>query len=511
MRERYKHRFIFTHAPIYQPSQAETLASSRMHRFFSSDRFQISMLAALFAILAFYYLTMIYWDILLIHDHSMTFLDCLFSGRVGSFYEVARNNEYYDRAASYPLPIYVIFGIWDIPIWILRRFGLAGSMDAGSLLWVKLLLVFFLLGSTILLKKLLDVLECQEPRFWLFMYLSSLLIALPAMAIVQCDIFSIFFQLLGIYFCVKERKVSWKTLVIFSIAISLKYFALFVFVLIVLLMEKRIFLILWDMFCGVLLSLLSAVPFLGNTGYQQIVVTANSGAFDKLLEEALPGGMFDTPLFPACLFAAGVLAYFWQPVEAIDILERLSWLAFLAYGSFFLFVGFNIYWCILIGPFLICLLSCERIGLKLSLLLEEALEGSLFTFATYRQSWTLFHEDKLSYLLLKNTPVSIAHSAAASLETAAANTSSAHAIKAAETANAHHQLFLQLEAPVSMFHALFAVVFGSILLLTYPGRPVREDPQDTITVTRGGFTLFRVIVLAVYLIAALMYCFINLS
>ena len=252
---------------------------------------------------------MTYGDILLTHDHSMTFLDCLFSGRVGSFYEVALHNEYYDIGAGYPLPIYVTFGIWDIPIWILRRLGLAGSMDAGSLLWVKLLLVLFLLGTTILLKRLLEVLDCKEPRFWLFMYLSSLLICLPALAIAQYDIFSVFFQLLGIYFCVKERKVSWRTLLSFSIAISLKYFALFVFVLLVLLMEKRIFHILWDMFCGMLLSLLSAVAYLGNTAYQQTSVSFSSSMFDKLFAVAFPGGLFDIPLFPACLFAAGISGY----------------------------------------------------------------------------------------------------------------------------------------------------------------------------------------------------------
>ena len=162
------------------------------------------------------------------------------------------------------------------------------------------------------------------------------------------------------------------------------------------------------------------------------------------------------------------------------------------------------------APFLICLLARERIGLKLSLLLEEALEGSFFTFATYKHSWTLFHEDKFSYLLLRNTPVSTAYAAEVSLETIT-TPSSADAVQAAETANAHYQFAQQLEAPISMFYALFAVVLGALLLLTYPGRPIREDPQETITVTCGGIVLFRVIVLAVYLVAALAYCFLNLS
>lgn len=100
--------------------------------------------------------------------------------------------------------------------------------------------IFLFLTLWILEKILKDFGFSKEKcRFAQFMVASSMMTVLPVIAISQIDIITVFLMLVGIREYLRTDRVTWKFLLVFSFAASLKIFALFVFIPLVLLREKE--------------------------------------------------------------------------------------------------------------------------------------------------------------------------------------------------------------------------------------------------------------------------------
>lgn len=61
-----------------------------------------------------------YADVFATVEHSFNFLDSLFSGRVLDFYQIAIEHSAYSHPAVYDIPIYIIFGVWNLPAYIIN-------------------------------------------------------------------------------------------------------------------------------------------------------------------------------------------------------------------------------------------------------------------------------------------------------------------------------------------------------------------------------------------------------
>ena len=73
-------------------------------------------------ILVFAFFGFFYNDMWITYNHSMSFLDCLFSGNFLGFYEYTLGNMYLGLPADYFLMIYILFGIWNCPTWLISKF-----------------------------------------------------------------------------------------------------------------------------------------------------------------------------------------------------------------------------------------------------------------------------------------------------------------------------------------------------------------------------------------------------
>ena len=96
------------------------------------------VLAGMVALLVCFF-TMYYADITVTSRFSLIFLDSLFDGSPLSFYSNALASGIAPEGAVYDIGMYIIFAVWNLPVWILQKTARLNAMSVGALLWVKLL------------------------------------------------------------------------------------------------------------------------------------------------------------------------------------------------------------------------------------------------------------------------------------------------------------------------------------------------------------------------------------
>ena len=206
----------------------------------NNDVFDKMKWVALGLLLFFLFVTSLFPDIVITYTHSLNFLDCFFSGNFLEFYQYTLERQYYGFPADYYVMIYIIFGIWNLPIWILTKLCSIDPYSIGVLLWARTIVVVFIVGILWIIYKIFEILKEEQDEHVYFMICSSVLCIFPSFVMGQYDVVSLFFIMLGILQCLKEDKISWKALIIFAIAIPIKTLAIFPVILIILHQEKKI-------------------------------------------------------------------------------------------------------------------------------------------------------------------------------------------------------------------------------------------------------------------------------
>ena len=293
----------------------------------------------------------------LTHTNSSSF--AYLYGHFGDFYDY---NESRMGDNNY-LPIfYWFFAIWNIPLKLLGLIPEASSetwMLATPIqtIWSKLLTTIFFFASVWLVGKIAEQI-CPSsnansinrmglPPHLLF---STSPIAIFAVFIFSgYDIFSVFFTLLGLhaYFAKDFRRfVLW-----FSVAISFKYFAAFIYLPLVLMIEKRIFYLLAYGLLGILITVLQfALYWHSDVFIGEIfgLVTAKTAGNGIKLRLIIANGVY---------LAMCAYLYF----SKLDIhahvekwYQRTIFSCVMAYALLFSWVLWHPQWILLITPF-ICL------------------------------------------------------------------------------------------------------------------------------------------------------------
>ena len=114
-------------------------------------------------VLAFFFMS--HPDLWETANHSYVFLECLFDGQFMNFYDycAAHNNSYYYiNVANYNIVIYIIFGLWELPVFIINSlFGLAMN-EQFIIYWAKLVPVAFFVGCGFMVKKICEALDMDS-------------------------------------------------------------------------------------------------------------------------------------------------------------------------------------------------------------------------------------------------------------------------------------------------------------------------------------------------------------
>ena len=194
--------------------------------------------------------SIMYGDTKAFVHYEVNFWNTIFyEGGLKNFYEYSYFMEQYYKengiggafAAYYDFPIFVLFGIWGLPLWIICQFfHIEETSIFGTMLYGKTVLLAALIVSAIIIYRICKKINiCESQAKWsVFLFLSSVVIFAEVGLIGQLDVMGFPFILLGIYFF--QEKSKWKFILMFMIASSFKQFPFFIFVPLLLLIEKNV-------------------------------------------------------------------------------------------------------------------------------------------------------------------------------------------------------------------------------------------------------------------------------
>ena len=340
----------------------------------------------------FYFISMYYSDIWETYHNSLTFTDYLVEGRFFEYYET--------NASLYFVPVYIIFGIWNFQIWIMSHFFKVDIDSIGCLLWSKGVGLIFAIGCIWALCNILKKIKYNNLEYAVFLFLSSLLFVFPVMVATQYDVIELFFLLCAVFYYSKEGKLSWKSLLLFSVAVSIKLFALFIFVLLVLTIEKRILYIVRDLFFGILFTAITMLPF-WNRGYWNGAGGRNISFAFSLFSITLPGGLSPVSIFWLGYFVLCAVAYFSKRKDMQDSLRFVMWLSAVFFLLLFGFANCHPYWIILYLPFLIIIILENKENLKINILIETVMEIAVVFIHGINYNWVYFSGGSFRYLFFR--------------------------------------------------------------------------------------------------------------
>lgn len=347
--------------------------------------------------------TILYIDIVTTYTHSLTLLDAVSEFDIVHFYDRTLAKPYDSVGAMYYITIYMIFAVWNLPVWILTKITSISVYAPGCLIWCKLLVVVFAAGCAYMIYDILIQMEYEHEKciMAVFLFLSSLNFFVPVVAVSQYDIISLFFMLWGIRELLLYEKITWKFLVLFSFAISLKFFALFVFLPVVLLKEKRIFWIIKDYVAGLIVTVMCVIPFRNNAGYQELAGNFNNGITTRLFEHAIQGGNASCPIFIGIFMALCVLAYVKDGKEKRKLFQYSMWICYAVFLMFTIFVYVNPYWIVLLVPFQVLLWIQNNYEKKINMILDFGVNVAITGLYAYQYFWVYFSGDTFRFLTLK--------------------------------------------------------------------------------------------------------------
>lgn len=283
---------------------------------------------------------------------------------IGRFYVTPYPLADGDWHAYYDFFIYIIFAIWDFPLFIYEKLAETSFADNYIALWYakSISLFFTFLSAYQVYKMTLKISGDREKAGWsVFSYIFSTLLMPTIVIMGGYDVISLFFTLCGInaYLEKKDKKF----VVYFACAIACKMFALLVFVLLILLRWKKLWELMLLCLGGISFILIPKMYFIL---YQKIcgVDTLMKGVDDTVssvmyIDEYLwsgeaPLALAAIPLFFFFTFILGVMCYFCK--KQLDN-QMIVYILLLGMSVFILTSETHPYWIVLVAPY-IAVLEC---------------------------------------------------------------------------------------------------------------------------------------------------------
>ena len=446
----------------------------------------------LFVLLLFPLLTECFYDFLATYTHGYALLRATLRGQFFQFHAVAKEftmENGYDSTvrdmwgAAYPLTIYIFFAIWSIPVAILRKLFEIGLYDVGVILWYKLLICIVSAGSTWKLDSILKRARVEENARAMagFLFASSLLFVMPTFFMSGYDVFCTFFILWGVDEYLKNNN-SFKWIVVFGIAITFKAFAVFVFVPMLLLKEKRILAVIGKGVTALIPLIICSCLFAFEDSFQYISSIFLPSFVTKVLYNTLPGGNSPIPIFITAWIALCIWAYM-QTIDSEPQSEAktVAWMGFVAYGLLTSFVYCHPQWVVILVPFIALLFGLNADRIKINMILELVGTAALSFFYILHFAWVYCYKGSLSFVILrgmvieKDTTVSIA--------------------------SKFHDIFTFTFDP-AMF-AVFVVALGGLAALNYPKRKTVETENEILSNMDYGMIIIRLLLIPALCVADL--------
>jgi hypothetical protein len=190
------------------------------------------------AFLVFCYFAFFQVDITITGWNSLNYL----FGNPLDFYENCKKFQGAGKFASanYPPSIYVVFAAWLYPLKLLGLIKSPAYFSPYWVYWLKILTSLVYVATGFVFYQVMQYYHCNKAcgKYAAWLWLTTPLALFSQFIFSQYDIFYVFLTVAGFLFFIKRR--IFLASFLFGVAITFKYFPLFVFVPLLVLCEKKI-------------------------------------------------------------------------------------------------------------------------------------------------------------------------------------------------------------------------------------------------------------------------------
>lgn len=271
----------------------------------------------------------------------------------GHFLDFYEYNADLVSANSYLPSTYILFSIWNIPI-ELFKINVDPSLNISLLVlyWFKLLPTIFYFLSSIMLYKISVTLGMENniAKLCAYTFLATPIGFYSQIIFGQYDIFTVFFLLLGLYYYLKNSHM--KFLLFMGIAMTFKYFALLLFIPLLLLKYKDIAKIIKSIIIYFIPMALEVLIYLPSKAFRAGVFgfNANSYFLDIGFDISFMGKL---SLIPFLWLALCAFCFFYKPKNDNDLMD---WSLYVCCLTMFIIFGMSLWhpqWLLIAMPFLV--------------------------------------------------------------------------------------------------------------------------------------------------------------
>ena len=283
--------------------------------------------------------------------HTSTSSYAYLQGHFTDFYDynkiIVGGNDYYAL-------IYIIFAIWNIP---LKIFGLMHNTANGitlnpiELFWAKSLIVIFFFATAYIIYKIAKLIteENNNKAKWIAAIFATSPIAIFAVFIFgQYDIIGSFFTMVGVYYFLKKDYLKFS--IAFSLAISLKFFPLIVFIPLLLLSNKKLLDIIKYGIVGLLATILQIAMYINNDAFKKEFFSLATTKMSQVQTLNI-SFLNNSPYLVIGFCIICIYAYIKEPKDDKDKSKITIYLCLTSYSLMFSTIFWHPQWLIILMPF----------------------------------------------------------------------------------------------------------------------------------------------------------------
>ena len=356
----------------------------------------------LISIVLFY--SFIYNDILETMRVSISFWEELIRGNLHYFYggRWQQTSVAYVKEVQpvYDFPIYIVFAIWNFPIWLVEHFGKVDVMNSVfCMMWEKTLLLVSVLLITKALYRLCRTLDLNEnlSNLACLLFLSSNFFMTSVIMMSAYDIIALYFAIKGIDYYFQGKNKGF--LLCFMCAIPLKFFALLLFVPLLLLKEKRIPQIIGS---GIL-SILPILIFRFLLPCRAVMGDASTVSFSlsNMLKSTELSNLawiyavyHEAPIAIGQMYlsiAAWIILFlvcYFVKIESQESLRRWGiYACFMSYAILFVLCMSHPYWLLIMMPFMAIMMAQNAKYLYVNMIVEMLLTWGMIFAQIFKFPW----------------------------------------------------------------------------------------------------------------------------
>lgn len=294
--------------------------------------------------------------------HAYDLIDFTFDGDFFKYYtrvmEKAEAGQYLKNGlidgANYNIVNYIILAVPLLPIYVLSN--IIKSMDIVSVCLIveNIFLMLCVIYSSKLVFELCEKLgfSKEKSKIIAYMYLTSPLLIFTTTEFGQVDIFQIIFILPALKKYIDKKYYSFSILI--SFAISLKLFALLLFLPLILFAEKNIVKIIKYTITALSVTLFTRFMFLFDNGYSvtKEYMNNNYGFMGKILNSGQNLGIGTISYFVVAFIFICICAYIISPREDSSLKIASVYIPLIVFSSFTLLVKWHPQWLSILVPFM---------------------------------------------------------------------------------------------------------------------------------------------------------------